>query len=620
MRITHCAWRSRRVVDISVRSNAMLVTSARRVAGLAVVLAIPMALDAQRVTGTARIASGAPSAETSVVLVNDSGLVVAGMVTRASGTYSMTAPRPGRYRVRARRMGFSPDSSHVMKLTEQSAFKFDPILTPLAISLASVSVTTSRRCVVNPAAGAAAFQLWEAAQNALSATVATSLGQLHRYSLHRFERELDPATSRVRQGKDWDISTVSAEPYASVAAESLAVNGFVHTDASGTTFYAPDAKTLTSEAFAGTHCLRPVSDKSHPEQIGLAFAPVRGAKAIDVEGTLWLDRASSELRSLEYRYTRSEAEQRNVHDEPSATGVLHYRRLPSVEWIVSDWMLRVPIVQLNTYTAPSGGESVSSMTVRRETRADVTAIWEIGGDVRSVLPIANDVPGLVTALGAVHGSVIDSVKQTGVPNVTLLLVGSTDSAHTRSVSTTSDGTFAFDSVSPGAYLLRATSARLDTLYTIIPSTFIDVSASTQVSVTVVVPPSSSGRPRLCPDARDNTGALTLHGTVLDSVSGAPVQGARVLASWVSGGLRTDEQLSVTLQDRAADTDSAGQYVLCGLPPDKRLRVSATEVRTHKMLYKSDIEPASQNIRMLDMRVVSGSIPLNLRRGPEKHAH
>jgi hypothetical protein len=588
-----------------------LATDARRAVWLAVAVCIPMALAGQSVTGTARIASGAPSAETSVVLVNDSGVVVAGMVTRASGTYSMMAPRPGSYRVRARRMGFSPDSSRVMNITEQSALKFDPTLTPISISLASVSVTTSRRCVVNPAAGAAAFQLWEAAQNALSATVATSLGQLHRYSLHRFERELDPATSRVRQGKDWDISTVSAEPYASVAAESLAVNGFVHTDASGTTFYAPDAKTLTSEAFAGNHCLRPVGDKSHPGQIGLAFAPVQGAKAIDVEGTLWLDRSSSELRSLEYRYTRTDAEQRSVHDEPSATGELHYRRLPSGEWIVSDWMLRIPIVQLNTYTAPSGGESVSSMTVRRETRADVTAIWEIGGEVRSVLPIGNDVAAPVTALGAVHGSVIDSVKQTGVPDVTLLLVGSTDSAHTRSMSTTSDGTFEFDSVPPGAYLLRATSARLDTLYTIIPSTFVDVTASTQISVTVVVPPSSSGRARLCPDAGDNARSLTLHGTVLDSVTGAPVRGARVVASWVSGGVRTDAQLSVTFQDRVAETDTTGRYVLCGLPMDRRLVMSATVGRARRTAYKSDLEPTQQNIRMYDMRISLAGIASGL---------
>jgi hypothetical protein len=134
---------------------------------------------------------------------------------------------------------------------------------------------------------------------------------------------------------------------------------------------------------------------------------------------------------------------------------------------------------------------------------------------------------------------------------------------------------------------------------------VDVGASTQVSVTILIPPSSAGRARLCPANTYGPASLTLHGTVRDSASGAPARNARVTARWVGSGLRTDAQLSVTFQERATVTDSTGKYVFCGLPSDRRLMMSADEGAAYTTAKLLALEPVSQNIRMYDMRIWGG---------------
>ena len=70
-------------------------------------------------------------------------------------------------------------------------------------------------------------------------------------------------------------------------------------------FFAPDASVLLSPSFASTHCFGLVAPPPGREAlIGIEFrpnAPRRGHP--DIEGTFWLDRASAELRSLDFRYT-----------------------------------------------------------------------------------------------------------------------------------------------------------------------------------------------------------------------------------------------------------------------------------------------------------------------------
>src|SRR6266571_163404 len=132
-----------------------------RLATLAAGITTP--LFAQQVTGTARVAdSHTPAAGIAIVLVSSNGVIVAGTLTRSDGQYTLRAPATGRFNVRARRIGFSPDSSDELRFDAGAELHFDPVMKPVTSSLQVVSVTGTQRCDITPESGATASRLWEA--------------------------------------------------------------------------------------------------------------------------------------------------------------------------------------------------------------------------------------------------------------------------------------------------------------------------------------------------------------------------------------------------------------------------------------------------------------------------
>ena len=53
---------------------------------------------------------------------------------------------------------------------------------------------------------------------------------------------------------------------------------------------------LLSDTFQESHCFHAVAGKNG--QVGLGFVPAAAPVRVDVWGTLWLDRETSELRSI----------------------------------------------------------------------------------------------------------------------------------------------------------------------------------------------------------------------------------------------------------------------------------------------------------------------------------
>ena len=128
----------------------------------------------------------------------------------------------------------------------------------------------------------------------------------------------------------------------SLPAEDLVSEGFVReSEGNETEYYAPDAQVLLSNAFLNTHCLKLTADEASPSLIGLAFEPGIEGELADVEGTLWVDRESGELRFLEYGYTRVPFDQ----GREQAGGRLEFEALPDGAWIVRQWWIRMPTVQ-----------------------------------------------------------------------------------------------------------------------------------------------------------------------------------------------------------------------------------------------------------------------------------
>ena len=110
----------------SVRANVRQRHHGRWRSGLAVcaaclpvcvALRVALPLSAQEVTGVVRADGAAERARgAGVVLLDSAGVVVHGMLIGEDGQFTLHAPRPGRYRVRARQIGFSPDSSATLAL------------------------------------------------------------------------------------------------------------------------------------------------------------------------------------------------------------------------------------------------------------------------------------------------------------------------------------------------------------------------------------------------------------------------------------------------------------------------------------------------------------------------
>lgn len=346
----------------------------------------PTLASAQGVHGTARVGvaggDAAPSGETSIVLVDTAGHIVAGALTDASGHYALRAPAAATYRVLARRVGFTPDSSALLPLRVGENIAFDPVLRAFAVQLSTVRVDRAERCRIAPDASALAQQLWEDAQSALTATVVAASDSASAFLLRRYERELDSAGDAVVSSRTWDAITKNSEPYQSIAAESLAVHGFVVPEGSSLVYYAPDARTLISDAFARGHCFRPIERDDHAGQIGLAFAPIArvARRHRDVSGALWIDRESGRLIDLELTYAVP-PELASV-PVPVATARVDYGQTAGGRWIVQHWVLRMPVVTTRNVMAPRNGSSLTMGAIlTREQVPVVSAIWEAGGDV-----------------------------------------------------------------------------------------------------------------------------------------------------------------------------------------------------------------------------------------------
>ncbi len=94
----------------------------------------------------------------------------------------------------------------------------------------------------------------------------------------------------------------------------------------------PDVDVLLSESFAGTHYFHvEPSTTDRPQMVGVGFTSMLNRPDVsNIEGTLWVDRTSSELRSLEFRYTNLPP----VAARTNAGGLVEFMRLSTGSWLV----------------------------------------------------------------------------------------------------------------------------------------------------------------------------------------------------------------------------------------------------------------------------------------------
>lgn len=307
---------------------------------------VPVAPDAMsNVSIRLQSTGGRPVEGALVALLDARDRVVAEGLSTEAGTRVLRAPA-GTYRVRARRIGFLPFISTPVVLPRRDELLL-VVETP-GVVLNSIVVTAKSPCKQNDPAQQSLGVVWDEVDKALRASQLTTadLAGFGRVRTYRKELGIDGSVvsndSTVR-------SITDARPFGAIDPDTLAELGYVRGDeVNGWHYFAPDETVLRSEPFAQTHCFRLVRETARPGQIGIAFQPIPRRRVADIEGVLWLDEATAELREVVFSFVNAGPLSRF-----DAGGFTRFLRVPSGAWLVSEWRLRAP--RLGMQTSPYSG-------------------------------------------------------------------------------------------------------------------------------------------------------------------------------------------------------------------------------------------------------------------------
>ena len=187
------------------------------------------------------------------------------------------------------------------------------------------------------------------------------------------------------------------QPWLALAPDVLRRVGYVTTDAAGmTTYNAPGLDMLLSDGFVQDHCFHLRAESG---RVGMVFEPIpERRRTPEIRGTLWLDRASTQLTALEYRYTNIPSEQAD-----EARGDMSFARMKNGAWAISGWSIRMPALEV-----PQGPQATRNPIPR------VAEIHVTGGEL-ALARIGTDTiwtrPPLTLA-----GTIVDSVSDKSIAN------------------------------------------------------------------------------------------------------------------------------------------------------------------------------------------------------------
>jgi hypothetical protein len=555
---------------------------------LAVLLASPVR--AQTVRGILlEQESARPVAGTLVVLLDQNGEQRGSVLTDAAGRFILQAPSPGRYRLRAERIGYPSTTSPVLELSAGQDLDYRLTTASQTIELEGLVVKGSkRRCAIRAEAGVETATLWEEARKALSAAVHTQRRGRFRFTAERYSRELDLRTGRVRRESTQSRSGVGTDPFVSLPVEELRRSGYVHAGPAGleeAVFYAPDAEVLLSDEFLDDHCFRVQVGKSEQAGlIGLAFHPVGGRKLPDVKGVLWLDRKTAELRHLEYGYTGIEL------DGPTEKlgGRVEFERLPNGAWIVRRWKIRTPVVEKRL---------VQWRNASRQERTVIMALREEGGEVTEIrTPAGMRLGGSIRS--ALAGEVFDSVHAEPMVGANVFLSGTAYSTRTDA-----KGRFRMQDLPEGVYSVGFSHPRLDSLGISFPPRDVTLrqGETSETALSVSVHDLISA---LCPNGLQKGMGIVV-GLVRDTSTGAPLPGAQVSLVWKRFSVEGEVSQSLVENRNGfrVTSNDRGAYRVCDVPMNVRVAAEADleEQRSARATFTLSERPILQQDLYLSTR-------------------
>ena len=524
---------------------------------------------AQAVQGRLVDAAGAPVGQVLVVLLDGSGKQVGGALSDRAGAFAVRAPTAGRYTLRAERVGFAATVTPAFDLAAGQTVQQRLELEGAPLRLGEIVVSAAaRRCAVRPGTGVETATVWEEARKALNSAAYGQQQRLFRYRVARWDRDLDPRSQRVIRESRRDTGAVAAHPFASPPAAELSARGWVQNTADGTFYYGPDPSVLVSDQFLDDHCLRLADDGAAGDSlVGVAFEPVGGRRLPDIRGVLWLDRASAELRRVEYTYTGLPT----PVSHPRLGGTVEYARLADGPWIVRRWSIRMPQVEIQQGARTTPGRDADIYTAYENAR--LFAIREDGGEVVSTTAQNGAAVMGAGELAAIEGVVWDSTRAAPLAGARVYVSGTSFEAVTDSA-----GRFRIGGLRGGTYTVAFTHFRLGPVAASVRPATVTAEAGKTTPVPLAVPGLATVAAAVCPDL----GAQPLRGVIFGSLRAPQGSGGgtTVRATWGASGAGTARRAAGYV---ATAADDAGGFALCGVPEGQPVTVTAgpgsrTEVR------------------------------------------
>jgi hypothetical protein len=330
----------------------------------------PAPARAQSIAGIVEDSTSVPIPAAFVVLEDSTGAIVARTLTRDDGGYRLAAPESGRFRIRTERIGYVAAVSPWMRLESGRTLEYRFRVEPIPIRLQRITVENRSRCEVLPDEGIQLQRVWDEARKALTATSWTGQQPYFRFDAVIHHHELDERGDPIAEAVLEEVRFYGRHPFRSIPARDLVYGGFVQEPDGRLAYYAPDADVLLSDTFVRRHCFRLVrGGADRAGLLGLEFQSLPQSRLPDIEGIMWLNPGTSELRWLDYSYVNL--------DIPVSTdrlgGQVEFARLPTGAWIIRGWKIRVPVI-----------EWVEGRPGRTAGRYRLIGITEGGGQVLAV--------------------------------------------------------------------------------------------------------------------------------------------------------------------------------------------------------------------------------------------
>jgi hypothetical protein len=545
-------------------------------------LAMPLGLAAQSVRGIVTDAAGTPVPGVLVQLVAGDTGVVARALTDARGRYLLAGAPAATYRVRTLRIGFRPEFTAPVTLEIGRELAQEIRLNALPSRLDTVRVGGRNACgraATGPAAVAVAT-IWEQVRAAVNATELSGAQRGVVTTSLDFERRLDEFGWRVLQQQTSVRTDGPAQPWAAPAPRSLHDLGYITVGADSTSYRAPGLDMLASTLFIDDHCFR-LANGRDKETIGVAFEPTDERRNLPgIRGTVFVDRKTSELRGMAFRYVH-----REVPDlADGARGSMEFARFANGTWAISRWEIRMPLREIRI---GQSGPRVSN-TDGASSRVVTTGMRVNGGELALAMSRGDTLfakPPLV-----VRGEIRDSASGRGLRGARLALEGTALNAETDE-----NGRFAFTGVLPGEYALAIRTAALDSLGTADQRDLTVTDGKEMVRYRV--PSLRQVVEAMCGAGYSARAASGIAGIVSGSVAtldnAAPPAGTALTLEWTDPATRA-------LRTASTATDAGGGFLICGAPIGVGLvlRANADSLKATPVAIALAPEKPAEVVRLL----------------------